>query len=140
MHGVPPLAFDAALAAEAKAYADILKANDNGLVHSTEEQRTLPNQGENLTFFFSTKLGEEDDLSTTALATKGWYNEIKDYNFDAPGFSSKTGHFTQVIWKSTCRLGCGVADEYLVCRYQNAGNINNQGFFKENVCQVGGCK
>lgn len=26
-----------------------------------------------------------------------WYEEVKDYNFSRPGFSSKTGHFTQVF-------------------------------------------
>lgn len=25
-----------------------------------------------------------------------WYNEINSYNYSQPGFSSSTGHFTQV--------------------------------------------
>ena len=38
-----------------------------------------------------------------------WYEEIKDYDFNNPGFSSRTGHFTQVVWKNSRQLGCGVA-------------------------------
>lgn len=29
-------------------------------------------------------------------ATKAFYGEVKYYDFDKPGFSLKTGHFTQV--------------------------------------------
>ena len=36
--------------------------------------------------------------ATTEAATQAWYDELHDpgYNFDQPGFSSGTGHFTQV--------------------------------------------
>eukprot|EP00208_Stichococcus_sp_RCC1054_P007253 CAMPEP_0206144092 /NCGR_PEP_ID=MMETSP1473-20131121/22946_1 /ASSEMBLY_ACC=CAM_ASM_001109 /TAXON_ID=1461547 /ORGANISM="Stichococcus sp, Strain RCC1054" /LENGTH=144 /DNA_ID=CAMNT_0053539787 /DNA_START=209 /DNA_END=640 /DNA_ORIENTATION=+ len=34
-------------------------------------------------------------------------NEVWMYDFDKPGFSSGTGHFTQVVWKSTWEVGCG---------------------------------
>lgn len=29
-------------------------------------------------------------------ATKAFYGEVKYYDYDKPGFSLKTGHFTQV--------------------------------------------
>ena len=32
------------------------------------------------------------------------YNEIKDYDFDDPGFASNTGHFTQVTGLSFSSL------------------------------------
>ena len=49
-----------------------------------------------------------------------------------------TGHFTQVVWKSTTQLGCGLAVNrgnkiYGVCNYSPAGNVVNAGFFKANV-------
>ena len=69
------------------------------------------------------------------------------YNYSAPGFSSKTGHFTQVIWKGSTQLGCAVREcpngmtagassslkpaFLVVCRYAPAGNYLGQ--FAANV-------
>jgi uncharacterized protein YkwD len=57
-----------------------------------------------------------------------WYNEIKDYNFNKPVWSTKVGHFTQVVWKGSNQIGCGVArcgnENYWVCRYAPPGNFN----------------
>lgn len=49
-----------------------------------------------------------------------------------------TGHFTQIVWKSTEQLGCGLAITtdnrvYGVCNYFPQGNVINQGYFEENV-------
>ena len=74
-----------------------------------------------------------------------WYNEVSDYDYDNPGFSGKTGHFTQVVWKNSTKLGCGVAQGvktiggnqynafYVVCQYTPAGNVLNQ--FPDNVME-----
>lgn len=51
-----------------------------------------------------------------------------------PGFSSGTGHFTQVVWKSSRQVACAIADcrggtifqqpsKYVVCRYSPPGNF-----------------
>ena len=69
------------------------------------------------------------------------YNEVCDpgYNFGSGGFSSGTGHFTQVVWKGSTELGIGRAEStkgsmkcaYIVGRYKPAGNM--MGDFAENV-------
>ena len=51
--------------------------------------------------------------------------QIAQYNFAAPGWSASTGHFTQVVWRATLRVGCGVKrgcgwDTY-VCQYSPPG-------------------
>lgn len=71
----------------------------------------------------------------------GWYMEIQKYDYNKPGFSMATGHFTQVVWKSSKRIGCawntnacksnGVNFYNLVCEYDPPGNYANK--FKENV-------
>ena len=61
------------------------------------------------------------------------------YDFNNGGFSSGTGHFTQVVWKASTVLGIGRAEgekngmkcAYIVGRYKKAGNM--MGDFPENV-------
>ncbi|QLQ78501.1 hypothetical protein HG537_0A07480 [Torulaspora globosa] len=66
-----------------------------------------------------------------------WYNEIKSYDYNNPSFSSSTGHFTQVVWKSTTQVGCGIKQcnnawgSYIICSYNPAGNMI--GDFANNV-------
>jgi len=67
-----------------------------------------------------------------------WYNEIKDYNFQKPGFGMNTGHFTQVVWKGTTEGGWGIATNaqgncYVVGNYSPPGNYEGQ--FPQNVLQ-----
>ncbi|KAJ4494643.1 CAP domain-containing protein [Lentinula edodes] len=59
--------------------------------------------------------------------------------YSNPTFSSSTGHFTQVVWKSTTSVACAIATcnflgngtGYLVCRYDPPGNYLGQ--FAQNV-------
>ena len=53
-----------------------------------------------------------------------------------------TGHFTQMVWKSTRKVGCasvpcngrhGTPGNYLVCEYSPAGNMIAPGYFAKNV-------
>jgi len=62
------------------------------------------------------------------------------YNYNDPGFTSKTGGFTQLVWKSSKQLGCGVSFTdlskhekwaYAACYYYPAGNMI--GSFEQNV-------
>lgn len=70
-----------------------------------------------------------------------WYNEVKNYNYSKPGFGGNTGHFTQVVWKSTTQIGCGVQTcnnrKLYTCSYSPYGNIvgfnNDPKYFVANV-------
>ncbi|KAK4521464.1 40S ribosomal protein S25 [Mucor velutinosus] len=73
-----------------------------------------------------------------------WYSEVSAYNYSNPGFSTKTGHFTQVVWKNTKTIGCGasycdnIQGVYYVCEYFPRGNVLYGGadpaiFFRTNV-------
>ena len=73
---------------------------------------------------------------TGRKATEMWYDEIKDYDFNNPGFSSGTGHFTQVVWVDSVELGVAKATakngmQFVVARYFPPGNI--LGRFPDNV-------
>ncbi|KAG0051111.1 hypothetical protein BGZ83_004096 [Gryganskiella cystojenkinii] len=74
-------------------------------------------------------------------AITAWYNEVKFYSYNNPGFSMKTGHFTQVVWKGTTQVGCAKKFcknsnwNIYICEYQTPGNIVSSGntYFKKNV-------
>jgi hypothetical protein len=44
---------------------------------------------------------------TWTFATYSWGSEEeKLYDFNKPGFIDRTGHFTQVVWRDSNRIGC----------------------------------
>ncbi|KAK0445330.1 CAP domain-containing protein [Desarmillaria tabescens] len=82
--------------------------------------------------------------ASPSASVAAWGDEGKQYSCSNPGFSSATGHFTQLVWKSTTKVGCGRVNcngsngtpgWYLTCEYSPAGNIvgNNNQYFKDNV-------
>jgi hypothetical protein len=135
LHGVAPLTWDPVLAAACQQYA-----NANCNVKNTKCQHghdsSLINTGENL-FWAGESGGIVDATSYATTAVKAWYDEIKDYDYIKPGFSSQTGHFTQVVWDNTTRVGGAYAlspdKQYItiVCRYTPAGNF--YGEYEANV-------
>uniref|UniRef100_A0A8D0CXX2 Golgi-associated plant pathogenesis-related protein 1 n=1 Tax=Sander lucioperca TaxID=283035 RepID=A0A8D0CXX2_SANLU len=108
-------------------YAESL-ASTRILKHSVESSKG--SCGENLAWASYDQSGKD--------VTDRWYDEVKQYNFNRPGFSSGTGHFTAMVWKSSNKLGVGKAtasdgSSFVVARYFPAGNITNQGHFENNV-------
>ncbi|EJS42925.1 pry2p [Saccharomyces arboricola H-6] len=107
------------LATYAQNYANSYDCSGN-LVHSGGEY------GENLALGYGTT-GSVD----------AWYNEISSYDYSNPGFSEDAGHFTQVVWKGTTQVGCGLKScggvwgDYIICSYKDAGNVI--GDFADNV-------
>ncbi|XP_028558448.1 Golgi-associated plant pathogenesis-related protein 1 [Podarcis muralis] len=126
-HGVPSLKLCKKLNREAQQYSEAL-ASTRILKHSPES--SSGKCGENLAW-------ASYDQSGSEVADR-WYNEIKSYNFQSPGFSSGTGHFTAMVWKNTKKMGVGKAaasdgSTFVVARYEPAGNIVNPGHYEQNV-------
>jgi uncharacterized protein YkwD len=120
-HCAPALVWSKDVARAAQAWADRL-ARDCSFNHSNSKY------GENLW------AGSAGAFSTRHVVDT-WYGEVAKYDFKRPGFSMNTGHFTQVVWVGTKRLGCGTAtckgNRIWVCNYDLPGNVEGQ--FKENV-------
>ncbi|RWS19649.1 hypothetical protein B4U80_02207, partial [Leptotrombidium deliense] len=87
------------------------------------------NLGENLA------AGHQDCAKTV----QQWTDEAAKYNDGrSPGFYMDTGHYTQVVWKSTSTLCCAVVSApqcpykyFTACNYYPPGNYKRR--FQDNV-------
>ena len=124
--GARPLVWDSGLAAAAAAYGPALERLGK-LAHAPPEAR--PGQGENLW------MGTRDAYELEEMAG-GWVAEKRLFRagvFPAVSTSgnwSDVGHYTQMIWKGTTRIGCAVHKsrlwDFLICRYSPPGNVVGQ--------------
>jgi uncharacterized protein YkwD len=106
-HQVAPFVWDAELAASAARFAASCPQGHSG----------ANGLGENLAW------GHQ----SLSAAIEAWYQEVDQYSFSQPGWSSSTGHFTQLVWKDTTRVGCAInracSMATYVCQYASAGNV-----------------
>ena len=124
--GVAPLVWDNALGSGAAAYAQQL-AMSGRFQHSDRHARR--GIGENLW------MGSHGAFSPEAMvggwaAEKRWFVPGVFPNNSRTGSWEDVGHYTQMIWPSTQRVGCAIASsgriDYLVCRYATAGNMDGR--------------
>lgn len=117
--GVPALDWDATLAADARDWADTL-------TRTGRFEHSHADEGENLW------AGTPDAWSPEEMVGL-WIAEKRDYRpgvFPAvsrSGNVANVGHYTQLIWRNTRKVGCALAsgrtEDVLVCRYAEGGNV-----------------
>ncbi len=133
-HSASPLTISQRLNHIAQRYADHLAAT--GKFEHSGNKLGDENIGENL---YMQWISRGKVAVSAKDAAKSWYDEIEHYSFKHPQYSEETGHFTQMIWKSSQKLGVGMAlsadgrEVYMVTNYYPAGNIINHGYFDKNV-------
>jgi hypothetical protein len=125
--GAPALAWDDRLAKDAQSWAEEL-ARTRRFEHALQKGDET-DQGENLW------MGTASRFSPTEMVGS-WIEEKKDYKTGPFPQVSKTGkwadvgHYVQLIWSNTRKLGCAKAtaagNDYLVCRYFPSGNWEGQ--------------
>lgn len=73
-------------------------------------------------------------------AMRLWSNEEKDFRYGGSNSLSAVGHYTQMVWAETAKIGCGYAQcggtHYYVCNYGPAGNLNiNRPYERGSSCE-----
>jgi len=121
--GVPALRWSDSLAAGAQQWADYL-APTGRLQHSII--------GENL-------IAGRNGFNTLTQLVDIWGNEKRYFiggifpNVSSTGNWKDVGHYTQVVWRNTTQVGCGVATANgniaMVCRYSPGGNVRGQSVY-----------
>ena len=150
--GTNDLVYDADLAAESQKYAEFCPTN-----HGQDPNNLHGNSGENI--YFAGSSGATGPDTNYETAVQAWYDEIKDYTWPQTYGATKqtpntvVGHFTQVVWRASTKIGCGKytgcdnmwsgwKNTVVVCRYSPGGNFMNptvnpvMGYYN----QVGACK
>lgn len=89
--------------------------------------------GENLAVAFKSNGFDQNQCGQIGkIFAEKWYNEIENYDFETGSkIRGMIGHFTQMVWKDTKSVGCGLAltsnnRAYITCNYHPAGNIRGR--------------
>ena len=109
---LPPLQWSNQLALAAQKWADTLLATH-------QFQHSDSPYGENLFDITGT-------AARPSLVVKHWALEAINYNYESNTCRGLCGHYTQIVWRESKRVGCAVARgggrEVWVCSYDPAGN------------------
>ncbi len=111
--GVPPLVWSESLAAVAQEWADYL------VTHRQFFHRPKSRYGENLFQITGAR-------ATPAEVVNDWAAESKNYEYGSNTCHGVCGHYTQIVWRDTQRVGCAAArsgrTEVWACNYDPPGN------------------
>jgi len=121
---------------KSSAACDTLKAE--GCVWNAVQQTCGVVHGENLSWINQPggTIGDALDAFYSEVANIDWSNPqvAKAGASNGPG-GSQIGHFTQLIWKASTKVGCAKASDssntFVVCKYNPQGNVLGQ--FNTNV-------
>ncbi len=122
---LPNLVWNSTVAAYSKSKVEYLANNGCKLDHYAGPKN--PGYGENL-FWGS------GSSWTPAYATKSWYDEKVYYTYSTNTCATGKvcGHYTQVVWKNSTKLGCAMAlclnngGMIYGCNYDPPGNYTGQ--------------
>jgi pathogenesis-related protein 1 len=112
---LPSVSWSETAAAGAQQWADHLAVDlECRLEHAKDT-----GYGENLAM--GTNVGAE-------RAVEMWASEKDNYTYEKSyAFSPDTGHYTQIVWRKSVRIGCASAkcsrSTVVVCRYEPPGNF-----------------
>ncbi|TKR86817.1 hypothetical protein L596_011332 [Steinernema carpocapsae] len=120
-HGADPLVLDDEMNKIAQDWADTI-AKENVMKHRPNNK-----YGENIAAGYPL---------SNVNAVKMWYDEEPKYDYKAGKFNFESGHFTQLVWRKSQRVGVGIAKSakgmyFVVANYDPPGNF--VGSFVQNV-------
>jgi hypothetical protein len=132
--GAAPLLWDERIAASAQAWANqcVDRDRDGMIDHNPERSAGFP-------WYVGENIFASSGSATPQAAVKAWAAEARNYveasNRCAPG--KVCGHYTQLVWSESLRLGCGLAKcpnlklrNSIVCDYAPGGNYPGQRPYK----------
>jgi pathogenesis-related protein 1 len=121
--GLPPLEWSDELARFAQTWADKLERRGCDLQHRPRSGPDKQRYGENL-------FGSTGSTPTSGDVVDAWAAEVSGYNPKTNRCKGVCGHYTQIVWRASTRVGCAMAacgdSEVWVCNYDPPGNFLGQ--------------
>jgi hypothetical protein len=102
--------------------------------HNVFQHSGTASYGENISYLQGYG---KDIIALIKKSIDSWYNEVSEYDYNNPGFSKATGHFTCLVWKSSTTFGFGITlndntnEAYISMNTFPPGNYSGQ--FIKNV-------
>jgi len=129
---LPPVTWDAILADSAYAYLSQCIASDGQLVdHNPDRQADYEALG-GMGYVGENIYASTGNTVNPGDAVNSWMSEQKDYDYASNNISA-AGHYTQVVWRNSVRIGCAIVNcpgvkfgNTILCDYAPGGNITNQ--------------
>ncbi|XP_008276762.1 GLIPR1-like protein 1 isoform X2 [Stegastes partitus] len=107
---------------------------------------TFPSVGENIW------TGSPPSSFDVTGAIQGWVNEKMHYSYGRNTCTKVCGHYTQVVWATSYKVGCAVQlcrngvsgftdreGAVFVCNYATAGNMNGRRPYESQGAACSGC-
>jgi pathogenesis-related protein 1 len=119
--GQPPMEWSEELAAEAQEWANELAKRGCQMEHRPSAGKWGTRHGENIFWAYNMRVDPH-------VVVDSWADERKFYQSSTGKCKGGVcGHYTQIVWKSTQRVGCGMArcgdEQVWVCNYDPPGNF-----------------
>jgi len=127
---LPPVSWDGILADSAYNYAIKCQGSSGLLDHNANrstDYQALGGSG----YVGENIYGTSGRTATPADAVTLWMSEASSYDYATN--SGNAGHYTQVVWRDSVRIGCAIVDcpaltyhNTVICDYAPGGNISGQ--------------
>lgn len=128
---LPPVSWDAILADSVYNYAIRCQGMNGLLSHNanrSSDYQALGGSG----YVGENIYGSSGSGATPDDAVSLWMSEASSYDY-ASGNIGSAGHYTQIVWRDSVRIGCAIVDcpaltyhNTVICDYAPGGNISGQ--------------
>ena len=127
---LPPVSWDGVLADSVYNYAIRCQGTMGLLSHNAN--RSADYQALGGSGYVGENIYGSSGNATPADAMTLWMKEAPDYDY-ASGDIGNAGHYTQIVWRASVRIGCAIVDcpaltyhNTVICDYAPGGNISGQ--------------
>ena len=128
---LPPVSWDAVLADSAYNYLAKCRSSDGNMVEHnasrTSDYAALGGSG----YVGENIYASQGSRATPTDAVDLWMSEASAYDYATN--SGSAGHYTQVVWRASVRIGCAIVScpalrfaNSILCDYSPGGNVNGQ--------------